>query len=421
MARRMFGTVRKLPSGRWQARYRNALGERLTAPTTFATKGDAQRWLSGAETDMQRGDFHDPRLAEIVFADWSQQWLATKRPHLAPSTNDLYSYLLRHHISPTFDRTPVGQITPLGVQSWLAKLHETDLSPNTVAKAYRLLKGILDGAVDTGVIQRSPCTLKGAGTERHAEMRVVTPAQVEKLAEAVGPRWGALVLTAAYSGLRWGELAALRPGDIDLEAGTISVVRKLSEVNGKLTFSSPKTAAGRRVVGIPGFVVAAIERHLDDLELDDADTLVFATTDGGPLRRSNFRRRVWEPATVEVGLAGLRFHDLRHTAATLAAASGASLKALMSRIGHASAAAALRYQHVVDGQDAEIVRHLEAVADDPGARASDRETPSSRGTRGARDDVVIDLDARRTPSDQGLSSGADGTRTHDPLLAKQVL
>ena len=85
---------------------------------------------------------------------------------------------------------------------------------------------------------------------------------------------------------------------------------------------------------------------------------MFPAMEGGPMRRSNFRRRVWEPATAEVGVSGLRFHDLRHTAATLAAASGTSLKALMARIGHASAAAALRYQHVIDGQDADIVRYL---------------------------------------------------------------
>ena len=83
------------------------------------------------------------------------------------------------------------------------------------------------------------------------------------------------------------------------------------------------------------------------------------------MRRSNFRRRVWVPATAEVGVTGLRFHDLRHTAATLAAASGTSLKALMARIGHASTAAALRYQHVIDGQDAEIVHYLERFGDEP--------------------------------------------------------
>lgn len=133
MARRRAGTVRKLPSGRWQARCWNPAGERISAPATFATKGDAQRWLT------------------------------LKEPHLAASTTDLYCYLLRRHVAPRLGSTAVGRITAVDVQAWLADLHASDLSPNTVAKAYRLLKGSLDGAVEAGLIARTPCTLKGAG------------------------------------------------------------------------------------------------------------------------------------------------------------------------------------------------------------------------------------------------------------------
>jgi integrase len=358
-ARRRFGSVRRLQSGRWQARYWDVAGNRIGAPNTFAAKADAQRWLSAVETDMARGDWHDPRLGDVAFKDWSGTWLATKAPRLAPATEDLYRYLLRRHVVPRFGSTHVGRITPADVQAWLADLHKTELSPNTVAKAYRVLSGALDGAVDAGLIARSPCTLKGAGTERHAEMSVATPEQVAALAAAVGPRWEALVLTAAYSGLRWGELAGLRRSDVNLEANTLTVARKLGEVNGELFFGPPKTAAGKRTIGIPSFVARSLGVHIDLHALPGPDGLVFPSTDGEPLRRSNFRRRVWEPATAAAGMTGFRFHDLRHTAATLAAASGTSLKALMARIGHASAGAALRYQHVIDGQDADIVRYLE--------------------------------------------------------------
>ncbi|HVV38671.1 MAG TPA: site-specific integrase [Acidimicrobiales bacterium] len=362
-ARRRFGSVRRLQSGRWQARYWDSAGDRIGAPNTFATRGDAQRWLSAAETDMARGDWHDPRLGEVAFHEWADRWLATKAPRLAPATEDLYRYLLRRHVVPRFGKTDVGRITPAAVQAWLADLHATDLSPNTVAKAYRVLSGVMEGAVDAGLIARSPCTFKGAGTERHAEMSVATPDEVAALAAAVGPRWEALVLTAAYSGLRWGELAGLRRCDVDLETNTLTVRRKLGEVNGTLSFSPPKTAAGKRTIGIPSFVADSLAAHIDNYALRGPDGLVFPSTDGEPLRRSNFRRRVWEPATKAVGVSGLRFHDLRHTAATLAAASGTSLKALMARIGHASADAALRYQHVIDGQDADIVRYLERFGD----------------------------------------------------------
>jgi integrase len=209
-ARRRTGSVRRLPSGRWQARYWDTASNRVAAPKTFATKGDARRWLSAVETDMSRGEWQDPRLGDVPFAEWADRWMATKAPKLSPSTQDLYRYLLRRHVVPRFGSMAVGRITPAEVQAWLADLHRTDLSPNTVAKTYRCLSGAMDGAVDAGLIARSPCTLKGAGTERHAEMQIATPEQVAALAAAVGAHWEALVFTAAYSGLRWGELAGLR-------------------------------------------------------------------------------------------------------------------------------------------------------------------------------------------------------------------
>jgi len=184
-ARRRFGSVRRLPSGRWQARYWDAAGNRVGAPTTFATKGDAQRWLSAAETDQNRGEWHDPRLGDVPFCEWADRWMATKAPTLGLATQDLYRYLLRRHVVPRFGSMAVGRITAAEVQAWLADLHRSELSPNTVAKAYRCLSGAMDGAVDAGLIARSPCTLKGAGTERHAEMQIATPEQVAGLA-AVG-------------------------------------------------------------------------------------------------------------------------------------------------------------------------------------------------------------------------------------------
>lgn len=315
-ARRRFGAVRRLPSGRWQARYWDAAGNRVAAPHTFATKGDAQRWLAAAETDMGRGEWHDPRLGEVPFQEWAERWLATKGPKLQESTLHNYRYLVRCHMVPHFGATPIGRITPVVVQKWLADLHGTDLSANTVAKIYRVLSGIMDGAADLGLIPRSPCRIKGAGTERQEEMQVASPEQVAALAAAIGPRWEALVFTAAYCGLRWGELAGLRRRDVSFERNTITVTRKLAEVDGKLSYGPPKTAAGRRTVGVPAFVARSLAVHVDLYALPGPDGLVFPSVDGQPMRRSNFRRRVWEPSTKAVGLDGFRFHNLRHTAAT---------------------------------------------------------------------------------------------------------
>lgn len=363
MARRSFGTVRKLASGRWQARYRDAAGTRHTAPATFTTKTQAQRWLSATETDLARGDWHDPALGRMPLAEWADRWLATKTPTLRPATAVQYETLVRRHIVASLGDIDVGDLTTLDVQGWLADLHRGHLGPNSVAKCYRLLKQLMDGAVEAGLIRANPCRLRGAGTEHADEMRVATPEEVQALVEAVDDRWKALVLTAAYSGLRWGELTGLRRRGVSPDGTTLTVTGQLSEVKNKIELdAAPKTAAGKRTVTLPEVVAAMLVEHLDRFTEPESSALVFTSPEGEPLRRNNFRRRVWHPAVKKVGLEGLRFHDLRHTGSTLAAATGAPLRAIMARLGHATPAAALRYQHVVAGQDADIAANLNHIA-----------------------------------------------------------
>lgn len=134
-----------------------------------------------------------------------------------------------------------------------------------------------------------------------------------------------------------------------------------SEMNGRLMFAPPKTSAGSRTVALPQFLVEVMVEHVARFSQSGPEGLVFVMPEGTPLRRENFRRRVWYPAVKSAGMAGFRFHDLRHTNATLAAASGAPLPALMARLGHASAAAAIRYQHKIQGQDEAVADFLETV------------------------------------------------------------
>ena len=211
------------------------------------------------------------------------------------------------------------------------------------------------------MIARNPCTIRGAGTERPPEIEVATPEQVAALADACGDHYRALVFVAAYGSLRWGELAGLQHRHVDLSTGVVLVEQKLGEVNGVLEIDAPKTNAGRRSVALPALAVDELERHLRANVEPLATSLVFTAAEGGYLRRSNFRRRVWIPATEAVGVVGLRFHDLRHTGATLAAATGAPLRALMSRMGHSTPAAALRYQHLVAGQDGAIADSIQRM------------------------------------------------------------
>ncbi|MFY9888796.1 MAG: tyrosine-type recombinase/integrase [Streptosporangiaceae bacterium] len=340
---RSFGSLRRLPSSRWQARYRGPDGRLYTAPGTFERKTDGARWLSLTEAEIVFGNWVDPEGTRVPIKDYGEVWIE-ERPGLRPKTIQLYSYLLRRHIVPGF--TTVGTITEADVRRWRADLIANGVSPVTGAKAYRLLKAVLATAVEDGLIRRNPCRLKGGGTEHSPERPLLTVGQVYALADACGPRYYALVLLACFCGLRWGELVALRRRDVHLDTATVRVTRQLTEVNGRAPqFTPPKTAAGRRVVIIPSPVLPAVEEHLEAHALPGPDGLLFTSPEGKLLRNSAFRNRVWLPAITATGLTDVHFHDLRHAGNNLVAEAGATIRELMDRMGHASSRAALIYLH----------------------------------------------------------------------------
>jgi integrase len=160
------------------------------------------------------------------------------------------------------------------------------------------------------------------------------------------------------SSVRWGELVGLRRKRVDLERGTVTVAEQLLEVNGAFSIGPPKSAAGRRTVTLPPVVVDALAEHLRHYTARSPEAFVFLSSQGRHLRRSNFNRRVWQPAIRAAGVEGLRVHDLRHTAGTLATATGGSLREVMNRLGHSTTVAAVRYHHVMADRDAAIAREL---------------------------------------------------------------
>jgi integrase len=190
----------------------------------------------------------------------------------------------------------------------------------------------------------NPCRIKGAGSVDSPERPVLTVRQVYDLADAVDPRYRVLILLATFASLRWAELAALTPHDIDTQACTVRVTRQINyPPSGGHSFGPPKSRAGRRVVSFPDLIAPDLRTHLDGLDPDAV--LVFPSPDGQPLRHGNFYRRAWTPALSRTGLTGTHFHDLRHTGNVLAANAGANPRELMERMGHDSARAALIYLH----------------------------------------------------------------------------
>jgi integrase len=378
---RSFGTIRKLPSGRWQARYRGPDGLLRSAPSTFARKSDAARWLALTEAELAGGGWIDPDAGRVAFTDYAAVWIS-ERPGLRPKTLQLYRYLLRRHLAPGFAAQTIAGITEADVRRWRADLLTAGVTPVTAAKAYRLLKAILATAADDGLIRRNPCRVKGAGTENSPERPVLTVAQVYALAEASGPRYRALVLLACFCGLRWGELAALRRCEIDIETGTVRVTRQLTEVPGRpLFFGPPKSDAGRRVVVIPPVILPDVSSHLASFTPPNADALAFTSPGGKPLRHGNFRRGTWLPALATTGLHGIHFHDLRHAGNLLVAHAGANLRELMERMGHSSSRAALIYLHSTNDRQRTLAN---AVADRTRAELSETD---GRGTGVARTDI----------------------------------
>ena len=358
--RRAFGSVRRLSSGRWQVRYRDLSGVLHTGPHTFTSKADAARYLAMVEADLHRGAWADPKLGRITLAEWAKRWQATTT-NLRPTTRDLYAYLLRRFLLPTFGKAALSSIDVLAVRAWLANLQAQELSPSTRRQGLPVAVAHPGRGRGGRLSARNPCTVKGAGQERAPEMRFATVAQVAALADAIGPRYRALVLVAAYGGLRWGELVGLRVKRVDLLHGRVTVAEQVAEVNGQLIPGPPKTEAGRRTVTLPAVAAVALAEHLANFAEPGPEGLVFPAPQGGYLRRSNFRRRWWVPATRAVGVEGLRFHDLRHSAATLALAAGANTRELMERMGHTSPAVALRYQHVMAGRDQAIAAALDEL------------------------------------------------------------
>ncbi len=280
----------------------------------------------------------------MPFLQYARAWVS-ERPDLRPKTMQLYEGLLRLHLSPSLGALRLQDITEPRVRRWRKSLLDAEVGEVTVAKAYRLLKAIMNTAVDDGLIRRNPCRIKGAGQEKSPERPVLTIRQVFDLADAIDQRYRALILLAVFGSLRWGELAALRRRHIDLTAGTLSVEVSVVElVEGSLVTGPPKSEAGRRTVTLPAFLMPEIATHLKQFAGPGEDSLVFIGPKNGSLRRPNFTR-IWRRATESAGLTGFHFHDLRHTGNHIAAATGASLRELMGRMGHSTTRAALIYQH----------------------------------------------------------------------------
>ncbi|MGQ4490506.1 tyrosine-type recombinase/integrase [Streptomyces sp. SAS_281] len=378
--RRTFGAVRKLPSGRYQARYPGPDGVMRPAPDTFTTSRDADDWLAEKRTEIRRGDWQDPDAGAVDFREYALLWVKERR--LSQTTEELYHRLLRLHILPALEGLDLDQITAPRVRSWRSERLDATGAETTVAKSYRLLKAILETAAEDELIRRNPCRIRGAGKETAAERPVATVDQVDALADVLGPRWRLMVFLGAYGPLRPEEQAELRRKDVDLDDLTVRVRKAAPELTtGKRAEGPTKSEAGKRLVVLPAFLRKDLRRHLDWYAEKGPDGLLFVGEKGKPFRRSTFGRK-WRKARAAIGLPeNFRFYDLRHTGHTLTTRSGATLKDTMVRAGQSTERAALIYQHSDTDRQREVAAGLDQLVR---ARRTAAESQAS-GTDVARD------------------------------------
>ena len=356
--------IRKLATGRYQVRYRDP--DKRERARNFRRRVDADRFMHEVEVRKARGSYLSPELAKTPFGEWAKQ-VERSRVNRRASTRIRDDALLRNHVIPWFGSRAIASIRASDIQTWISDLEGRRYAPATIHKAYQILSRALRAAELDGMIARSPLLGIVLPKIEHSSMRFLDPQEVVELADTIDPRFRVLVLTAAGTGLRWGELAALDLSHLNLLRRTATVDCTLTEVGGQVSRSAPKTATARRTVSLSEFLVAELEEHL--ARHPDPDSFVFSSPAGGPLRRNNFRRRFWLPAVRAAGLSPLRFHDMRHTHVALLIKQGEQPNTIAARLGHRSVRTVLDvYGHLYDGMDRSAADSLdgpfrEALAD----------------------------------------------------------
>jgi integrase len=327
-----------------------------TSKRGFRTKKDAELFLAVTEVAMVQGRYVDPEKMRITLSDWLDTWLATRLDMRASSRNRVVG-IVEKYIRPQLGGTPLGRITRLQAQQWASSLPG---SPQSVRKAVNVLSGALQLAVDDGRLPANPAHRLKLPRSVRTSKRYLSHDQVAALAIAVGRRplasslgYDLVVLVLAYCGLRWGELAGLRVGDIDVAKRRIVVRQTMVMDKGRPHAEAPKDYE-HRSIAIPPFLATLLLPHLAGRAV--VDPVFVGARTATYLRNAVFRHGWFDPAASSIGLSGLTPHELRHTAASLAVGAGANVKAVQRMLGHASAAMTLdTYADLFDDD-------LEAVA-----------------------------------------------------------
>jgi integrase len=322
----------RMDDGRYQIGYYDPYGRRHYKH--LRRLDDARNFKAKVRDDRRRGDYVDPKRSRERFGDFAARWLKTKVGK-KPKTYASYESALRIHVLPHFGRMPLASIQREDVQAWIAKLRAEHKSSSTVRKAYQVLAAVLTEAELSRRISRTPAYRIELPPPTRGVQRFLTPEEINTLADAVPPRYRVLILTASYLGLRWGECAGLKAEDLDLDHGFAVIHRTLSEVSGRL--HEVPTKGKPAVIPLPRFLCDELNEQI--VRYGGEEGYVFTSPEGGPLRH-NVYKRIYKRALVEAGLdPRIRFHDLRHTAASIAGSrqyAGEAAKVVQQLLRHST-------------------------------------------------------------------------------------
>jgi integrase len=358
-SRRRFGRIRKLPSGRWQARYSDGSGQDIPAPDTFASKGDASRWLVTVEADMARGQFIDPRAGRVTFTQWAEQWLSRPGKRANSVARDRQALEV---FKPTLGPRPLSSITPMHVQA-AVDARGREVKSATLVRDVAAVRAVFNAAVNADLLVRSPARKIALPKVRPPDRKPLTAKELLGLADAIEGRYRALVLVGGVLGLRWGEAIGLRLCDIDFMRRKVTVAQVVEEVAGQIRVlpGEAKTASSLRTITAPPFLIDDLARHIAKYRSGaDRGDLVFIGPRGGILRR-RLGERAFRPAVLKAKLdPELTFHALRHVAMSALVDENVHPRVMQGRAGHASSKLTMElYAHVSQDADKDAAMALE--------------------------------------------------------------
>lgn len=390
--RNQFGQIERRQStvaGRkpkYRPRYVGPDGHRYNGPA-FKTIGEAEAFLTNAERDIRVGIWKPPtavqqtRIDLPTFAVYAEECIVGRmnRPvkPLRASTASNYRKQMRLELVPAFGDKPIDQISENDVSTWhrqsSAKGH-----PTQTANAYLFLSSVMNEAVEAGLIESNPCRVpgaKGKPAPKH-EAETLTVEELRDYLEAVPSQYRLPLMLAAFCALRSGEVRGLRVRDVDVTTGRITIAQAVSRVDGQYLIGKPKTRAGIRSVYAPSFLRDSLREYVQKRPDTGRDRLLFTARDGATPLHGTVLRDAHVKGRDSIGRPTLTVHDLRKTAATLAAQQGATTKEIMAMLGHTTPTVAMIYQSAAE-------QRMKEIADRMAAEVGDRISQGGSPRRGS--------------------------------------